>query len=376
MKRIDSLEYSSLMWFLIRACFIEITSGLLINLTGEDAWISLLLGLILGVIPFCLYTYIKSQFQDKNIISINTHLFGKFGHIFNFIIIITMIILCISNFWTLVHFINSQFLYNTSPWLIGLIFIIPIGYAVTKGLRIIGKISLIMFYITIFFIILILIGLIGGIDLSNLKPIFNHPLSNIIYGSFFFINFNVLSLFILTIIPNNKIIGHSLKKEFIFYFISTLSLLNVLILTISIFGIELSYLYDYPSFHLLKRVSVLDIIDRVESILSLEWVIALFIQITMTIYFITTAITQTLKLKEKTNKYLIIFICFTIFFISNFIFKTHSTDIVFFKNFLTPISFIVFLGIPFITLIGILHHKIFRHQNTNSHNYHNYQNNN
>ena len=265
MKKITSLEYNTLLWFLTRATFIEITAEILISTAHQDSWISILIAIIIGIIPFSLYSYLKNKYPDKNIIQINKEKLGKFGTFLNLILIAATFIFAICSYWIIVHFIDSQYLYRTPTTIIIIILILPVIYTITNNFHVFSKVSLIMFYISLIFIIIILSGLIGNVNVDNIKPILNNNPNNILYGSFCFIGFNIMPLFLLNIIPKNNIKNYSPKKSFIFYLISGLSLLNVMFLTISIFGIHLSELYNYPSFHLLKRVSVLDIIDRMVS---------------------------------------------------------------------------------------------------------------
>ena len=354
MKKINSLEYNTLIWFLTRATFIEITAEILLNTAHQDSWISIIIAIVFGIIPFFLYSYLKNKFPDKNIITLNKEKFGKFGTFLNLILIASTLIFTICSFWIVVNFLDSQYLYRTPTIMIIIILILPVIYTIIKDFHIFSKVSLIMFYISLFFIIIILTGLISNIDINNIKPILNNSPNNILYGTFCFIGFNILPLFLLNIIPQNKIKNYSPKKNFIFYLISSLSLLNVMFLTISIFGIHLSELYNYPSFHLLKRVSVLDIIDRVESILSLEWFLALFVQIITALFFIKEALRETFKPKEKTNNIIMIIVCLIIAFLTQIIFTTKGTEIAYFKNQLIYILYISYFLIPIITLLKSL----------------------
>lgn len=354
MKKITSLEYNTLLWFLTRATFIEITAEILLNTAHQDSWISILIAIIIGIIPFSLYTYLKNKYPDKNIIQINKEQLGKFGTLLNLILIAGTFIFTICSFWIVVHFIDSQYLYRTQTIITIIVLILPVIYTITKKFHIFSKVNFIMFCISLFFILVILSGLIGNINIDNIKPILNNSPNNILYGTFCFIGFNTMPLFLLTIIPKNKIKNYSPKKSFIFYLISGLSLLNVMFLTISIFGIHLSELYNYPSFHLLKRVSVLDIIDRVESILSLEWFLALFVQIIVSLFFIKEALKETFQTKEKTNNIIMIVVCLITAFLTQIIFVTKGTEIAYFKHQLIYILYIIYFIIPLITFFKSL----------------------
>ena len=354
MKQITSLEYNTLLWFLTRATFIEITAEILLNTAHQDSWISILIAIIIGILPITLYSYLKNKYPQQNIIKLNQEKLGKIGTFLNLILIASTLMFTISSFWIVVNFIDSQYLYQTPTPIIICILILPVIYTIIKKFHVFTKVNLIMFYISLFFIIIILTGLIGNVDINNLKPILNNSPNNILYGSFYFIGFNILPLFLLSIIPKKNIKNYSPKKSFLFYIISGLSLLNVMFLTISIFGIHLSELYNYPSFHLLKRVSVLEIIDRVESILSLEWFLALFIQIVISLFFIKISIKELFQTKEKTNNIIMIIACLIIAFLTQIIFTTKGTEIAYFKNILIYILYISYLIVPLITFIKSL----------------------
>lgn len=334
MKKISSLEYNTLMFFLIRASFIEVTVNILIMTSKQDAWISVLLGSILGIIPYLIFYKFRLKYPNKSITDVSG--------IMKYISFIGVFIYTVCGLWNLVHFIDSQFLYKTSTWIITISVIIPLMYAISKDFHVFSKVSLIMFFVVCLFIVCIILGLIGGINVDNLKPLLGG--GNVFWGAFNFVAFNVLPLCLLLIIPKDKIIGYSIKKNILFYIISCLTLINIMFLTISVFGIELASLYDYPSFHLLKRVSVLDIFDRLESILSLEWVFALFVQIGMGLFYLKD------YFHKKTNNIMFI-ICLISAIICNFIFLTHGTEEYFFENYLIYILYFVFLIIPILLLL-------------------------
>ncbi len=344
---IKKIEYDTFIWFLVRASFAEVTANILIQKANIDAWISIIIGIIIGFIPVSLYQKLK----EKNIIKLNKEI-GKIGNIFNLIIVITIFLFTLFSFWTLLHFIDYQFLYETKTEIITVFLIAPIIYAVTKKLHIISKVSLILFYTVIFFIILTILGLINGVDINNIKPILNTNKLDILKGSYYFIALNILPLFILTFIPKEKIQNYTKKNTTLFYIISTLSLLNVMFLTLSIFKINLAELYDYPCFHILKRVSVLEIIDRVESILSLEWVLALYIQIIISLFYIKAYLKETFKTKTNSQ---IITVCLIIAILCNCIFKTNKEEYQF-LNIIIPLIYISFFIIPLIS------YKIFKNK--------------
>ena len=354
MKKISSLEYNTLIWFILRSCFTELTFTTLIYHIKQDSWLSVLIGTIIGLIPFTIYEILKKKHPNDNLITLNKKTYKKIGNIVNIIILIGCLIACFCLFWILTHFTNALFLSKTSPWIIGIALIIPVGYASTKNIHIIGKVSLILFYINIIFNIIIMTGLTGNIDINGIKPILESNPSKILSCSIYFIGFNIAKLFFLTGISQNKIKNYSSKLNLLTYIISCLNMLSIITTTICVFGIDLTSLYEYPAFQILKRVNILGALDRIESILSLEAIFSDFILIIIIMYYARKIISKTFNKKQKANKYIIIFICLFTIFTSNTIFLTHEEGEQFFQTNLLYIIYFICILIPFITLLKSL----------------------
>ena len=349
MKKINSLEYYTLIWFSIRACFPELTFTIMLHLIKEDTWVSILIGAIIGVIPFIIYEKIKEKYPNDNLITINKKIFPKLSKIINSLIIVMSLISAVYIFWILIKFTNSLFLYKTNAWIISLILIIPIYYASTKDIHIISKISLLLFFTSILFQLLTTIGLIKNVDLNGIKPFLQSKTTNIIYSSIIYISLNISKLFFLTTIPKKRIKNYSFKKNLIMYIFTNIPILNIVIATTCTFGIDLTLLYEYPAFQVLKRVNILGIFNKVESILAIEAIFALFIQIIIIIYYIKEIS------NKKTNKYIPILICLIIVIISTNIFKTYKAEEVFFEKYLLYLISPIFILLPLITYVKTLH---------------------
>ncbi|MDO4975143.1 MAG: GerAB/ArcD/ProY family transporter [Alphaproteobacteria bacterium] len=361
MGKISSFEYNTLLWFVMRAGYIGLSLSNVLNITKQDSYIGGFIALVLGLIPFLIFLYLRNYDKEKNIAEINESVFKKYGKIINIILIIGAIIFVQIVFIDLVYFINSQFLFKTKYIFIAFCFIIPIIYAIYKGINAISKTSLLMFYFVIFIIICIIIGVTRGINIHNLEPLFQSNFNSLIHVSFIIIAYNILPIFFLLIIPQKSIKNYSSKKSFLFYLLTLLSLINASFLTISIFGVNLSLLYEYPEFHVLKKVEMGDFIDRVETIFSLEWIIALLILVIICIYFIKEMIKTTFKTKEKTSLIIIIIACLFMIITGPYLFTTNAKAHIFLKGPMLYIMFTFFFIIPLIIMLRCLLKKHFHY---------------
>lgn len=296
MKKITMLEYGSIMFFLCRGMYRAMSLTTIINNSKQDSWLSIIIAMIIGLIPILIILYLMNKFPNSNIFEINNS-FGIVGKILNLVLIINTLFIATIIFWNLNEFISSQFLFDTPKLAIGICFLIPIIYTLQQSLETLSHSSLVLCFIGVTLFILIAIGLSYQINYDNIKPTLIYGIKPVLTSSFYFITYNILPLICLLSIPKNKINNFDSKKIILFYFICELSLFIIMFLVITIFGIELSTLYQFPDFLLLKRTELFGFIDRTDSILAIEWLLDLYMIIVILLFFVKT------YLKTKKIKY-------------------------------------------------------------------------
>jgi len=350
MKQIRLIEYNSMIWFLLRAALVGTGTSVVLTLSKQDSLFSILLAFLLGLIPIMLFNKLKKINPDKNIINLNNNL-GIFGKILNIIMMISVFAFIFMLFWNLTNFISTEFLYRTPSIFVSLCFILPIIYAGTKDFDVVSKISLICFYVVIMFLILIVSGLTKEIDISNLNPLFQINENNLVKSVLFILCYNVLPIFLLLIIPESKVKKSTVKSSFAFYGLTFLSIINFFFIILSCFSPELAVLYDYAEFHIFKRVSLGDFIDKVESFLSIEWIIGLIVSIIIGVHYLKKAYTEMYNVNKMKRNIFTFIICALLVILSNYLFKNLTE----FENFVSSyLMIIIFLGLficPLITYV-------------------------
>lgn len=289
-------ELSITSYFLIKGSFIGIAISNIITISKQDSWISIILGFILGFIPLLLYSY----FIDQNI-RINdliVKIFGKsIGNIILVLLLLFSIFFASINLWNLSNFIGYQYLYKTPTWIISVLFMIPVIYALYKNIKVIGRIHIIFFYLSLILVFITIIFIFTPFRIQDLLPSFEYGYIPILKGSLLSIGYNILPLFFLTIIQKeNEKITKSLIKVYSFTYII---LGIVMISTIGIFGYKLANLYQYPEYHLLKTINIGNFLKRLETPLSIQWLFDLLVSISIPIYFASTIIKENLKINKK-----------------------------------------------------------------------------
>lgn len=356
-KLLSNLEMSSFSYFIMRCAFIGISMNNLILITQQDSCISILLGFVIGFIPLFLFLSIMDYRRDYNFSELINHLFGKtLGKCINIILSLFLILLSIIIFWDLTNLITSQYLSKTPAFVVGIVFFIPTVYLLLKGIAVIGKSSTILFFISLILFLIPFFGLFFQVKFSHLFPILNQGVTPILKGTHQYIANNILPLFLILAIPKDMIKDQKKfnKNMILSYTLINLTLFCILFFTLTVFGVELANLYQYPEFHLLKRVSIGGFVQRIESTLSIQWIFDLFMTNLLTLYFLHTTLETTFHITKTKKKNIIIFIVSLICLIaSNYIFSNNTIGTEFLKNTFPSLLTIFFFLLPLAIILRI-----------------------
>lgn len=357
-NKIRLLDFDTILYFFMRAFCIGISFNACIEIAKVDAWISIIIGAILGIIPFFMFKKIQEKGKDKNIMELNIDLFGKlFGNIINIILMLFCLSILLITLWNLTNFISSQYLYNTPQLFIAFIFTVPTIYLLSKNYKIMGRAFVIFFIIEIILYLLSFIGLVGQVKFTNIFPMLENGISPIIKASLVYISYNILPLFMLTIFPLENIILKKNKKHFTRNVLFTYIFTNIctfitMFFLVSVFGIELARLYQYPLFQLLRRVEFGGFIQRAEATLSIHWIICIFVFNVICFLFIREGLKCMFNKNKIIDKIFPIFIIGTTY-ASTLIFKNNTIANKFIINYYGYFMGIAFFIIPIIILLFI-----------------------
>ena len=308
-KQLKLYQIIIILYFICHGSLCGIGSKTIFSLAYEDAWIIPIVIAIIGLIPFSITLYIVEKYPNKNIFEIIEYQFGKIiGKIINSILILFVCSYVIIFYWNFTNFISSQYLYNTPQTFITILFIIPIVYLLSKGIKIVLRSSIVIFIMTFTFYIIAATGLIPQIHVENIYPILAEGIGQPLKAVFTGVGYLVLPTLLITCISKDSYVDtNNFKKRLIIaYFIVFLTIEIMIFTTLAIFGVELVMLYQYPEFQILRRVTIGGFIERVESTLSIHWILDLFMMIVFGCYFIKTGLIKVFNIKkQKIDKFIL-----------------------------------------------------------------------
>lgn len=339
MKKINNYNLISLMIIILFTTTYGEGIYVIIKGSGVNAYISIILSIILSIPSLFIFNTLFNYEPDLNIFEKNKKLFKNY-FIPNIVVILFALLNGSIQLFNLTNFLVSQFLSETDPLIISSIFTILIIYLLTKDLSCLAKTSTIFLGINLVLFTISIIGLTNQVKLDNLLPFLENGLTPSIISSLKLYLINICPLYFLLLIPKNKVINFSNKNVYFSYFIYITLSLIMIILTIGTLGINLSKLYQYPEYIVLRRINFLDFLTRIENLLFTEWIFGLFTLMAFSVFVI----------KENFKfKYSNIFICIAILVLSLY-FKTLTIFNEFMYNIYPYISliFIIYILITFV----------------------------
>ena len=322
-ERISFFGYQSFIFTLVRALTISIGSYLMFKISQVDTHISTLVGFLIALIPFAMFMTISKNKDNLDILDLNTKLFGKFfGNILNIILNIVFAFLGTLILDVITQYVDIQYIPDTSSIYVKILIMMPVIYAATKNIATIARISQIVLFINLGIFVLSLFGLVSEFSYYNLLPVFSMDVKSILHSSLIFALSISTPIFLMTIIPQNKVVKkeYSKKKVLAFFAVSVFSLAIVIITTILILGIDVINIYRYPIYMALRQFSIFTIIERLERFLSLQFLADVIIYLILTVHFVSIGLKKLIKINKKEN-YFSIFVGIVILLLAIFIFK-------------------------------------------------------
>lgn len=323
-NKITSLQYSTIIFFLLNSFLMNVGYHSLTSYSYNDSILDILLGgTLIFLFSIFLFTFQRNK-KDSILDTINKH-FPKTIQIP--ILLLLLFIIGFSAIYSLsilTSFIHYYILKEVESFIILVTLTCTILYIVSKGIATIGKISEIFFYIYLFIFIISSFGLVKYMDLSNLKPLFTIDMKNHLHSSITYFLSSVIPLFLLTIIPSKQVEWESKNKKlpYLFILLSILLVLIQLLFIISVLGIHLTNIYSLPDMVIYKKISVLNVLERIEVILAFNNLLNSLFFIMVGVYFLKEIIGHFIsKKKEHIILALIGIICILL---SNFVLNTLS----------------------------------------------------
>ena len=218
-----------------------------------------------------------------------------------------MFIFAVFVFWRYSTFISLEFLAETPNSLITLILILPVIYSTMYDIDTLARLSTFCVFIGAFLYFNNAFSLIKQIDFSNLLPLLNNDFIHISKSSIMFSMLCVVPILSLLVIPKDNIVDKEKVKKSILigYIVNTICVSIIFLCIIGVLGIDVSILFTFPSYEVLKTINMFSFLDNIENINILIWVLFMTLSLQYNLQTIKTGLYEVFNIKTKKKQYIV-----------------------------------------------------------------------
>ena len=287
--KISKLGFSSICYFLTQVMFLKVGTTMILNSSLHGCVLSIVLGSIFSLIILFFLFKIFNYEKDLSIFKKIEKLYGKpIGTIINLFLVIIFTLFFIYLLYSVNSYVQNKYLDKTPNYIILILFLIPTIWCVICNMKVISKVALSLFFISIFMVLFGVFNLFIKIDIDNFKPFFNTPFLCVIKNALVFTSYFTTPTFLLLTTPKNMIYdSKNINKDITnFFVLSLINYLCIFVFIIGIFGIDLAKIFSYPEYSLMKKINYFDFIQHVENIATIQFLYCFFISSVMSLNFI------------------------------------------------------------------------------------------
>lgn len=276
-----------------------IVTPILIDASGRDAWISVIIGYVSSLVFSLLLLYVTRQFQS---VSLFEWLSFTYSQLLSRIIAIFIVVYLLITGWiTLketVMWTEETFLFNTPTIFIALFLLACSLYISYEKLSVIAICAGVLLPFVLMFGIFVAIGTIPDKNYHLVTPILvENGWQEVLHGAFIVFS-SIIEIFLIIILQHQ--VTQKLKFKHFIVLITFLAILTVgpLLGTIAIFGVEEASKLRYPSFFQWRILGIGTYFNHLDFLSIYQWTSGNFIHLAIILYLIT----EVFDIKKKKQR--------------------------------------------------------------------------
>lgn len=254
--------------------------------SGQDAWISILIALVMFIPLILTYARIVYLYPEKNLYDIATDIFGNFiGKVITFVYVIYAILLGALIIRIFSEFISIVTMPETPQIVIQIFLLVFCAWMVKSGTEALGRWSKFILPIVIIVILTTTSIALKDMHFSYLKPVGGSGLSNIMTGAFTAFSYPFAeSIFVLPLFSSVKKSENSKKIFIIGTIIGTILLLVAYLRNMCILGPTSYKMHIFPSYTAISVISLGEFFTRIEVLVGLLFLLCGYVKLSVCLF--------------------------------------------------------------------------------------------
>lgn len=300
---------------------------------NQDGWIAGLISIPLGLAVLWMMLRVYRLYPDLTLVESAMKITGKwFGGFLSIFYLFFFLMLGSVYVREIEDFMCTQIYERTPGNVIRFMAVIIIVFGLKLGLKTIGRAAEIIFPLFVLFLSALLILLLPDSHIDKLYPILSTTsIKGLMHASFFgiFYPFGEMIVFLM-VLPKVKRQSYMTRDMLVATLIAAIALNFILFLSLTVLGLYFSKHHFYAAYILAQKINVANILQRIEALMAVTWVISTYFKIALYHYALAVGISQLCKLKNY--ELLVLPLGFVIFAMSEIL----SPTIVFYVKTMPP----------------------------------------
>ncbi|UCZ55356.1 endospore germination permease [Bacillus shivajii] len=307
MKNRESINATQLAYlllvFLTGSAIVNIPAPV-VNVADRMGWLALLISISGGAIVLACVIYLHKQYKSLTFIEYSRETLGNKITIIVIFFLIMMLFLMLGN---IVHdiglFLTSTMYRETPQFVLNGLALFVAALTARAGIEVMARMFTLLIFVIISVFTVVILLLLPEMDPSNLLPLFPEGIKPVLHGSYITWGFPYAELFIFSMLlpftykKNEDEDPSFTKKMYAGFFVSSLILFIVVLVTIMILGPTAGDI-KYSLFFIARLIDVKDILTRVEVITSMIWIVGSFMKATIVLFILNLSMTKWIKIKD------------------------------------------------------------------------------
>ncbi|PKR76663.1 spore gernimation protein [Halalkalibacillus sediminis] len=266
----------------------------------QDAWLSISISVLIGLVLTLFYNHIAKLMEGKTFVQATIMVFGNwFGRFLLIFYLSFLFILASLVLRNIGDFMTTEIIPETPLQFTHILFMIVVVWGAYLGLEVIGRSAEMFMPWIILLLLFFTVSLAPQIKTENLQPFLGEGIMPVISSSTIVTGTPLLELIVfLMIIPYVKD-GKTKRKSWVLgVLIGGITLTLTTLFCLLVLGSDLTALNTFPSYKLAQKISIAGFLEGLEVVIGIIWMLTIFFKIVVLFYSVTVGIAQFLTMDD------------------------------------------------------------------------------
>lgn len=299
-ERINTKQMAVLLIFFTIGDMLLFLPSNMASISHQDAWISALIGLVVGVVMAWFIYEFSQCFKGQNLVQIYRQVLGKWlGTAVSLLYLLAMFNNGVTQIREIGDLVTTQMMTETPMRAICLLMVIVLVVAIRSGLESIARTAEAFLLVFIIMFAATIILLIPDAKWSKLTPVLEAGTPELIQSALYFASFPFCELFVMWMILPQVTPNKHERRDFILATTTAgLAIFSIVIISLLVLGSYLTEHQMYSTYTLAKKISVGHFLERVEAIFAVTWLLSTYFRMVIYVYAFIKGVAELLQLKD------------------------------------------------------------------------------